>query len=257
MKKIKTLYKRNKDVFYNLVITELKLKYKNSILGFLWTLLEPLLIAMTFLWVFTKLFTNNLANFPAYILTGFTAWFFLNNGTNMLEVLVNKSDLIKKISISKLLLILSSGVVSFINSIFEFSILIIILIFLKVGISWTIIFLPLLLILQFIFIMNILTILSILYVYIRDIHHFWNIFLQIWFFLTPIVYPQSLIAKKTSVILTINPMLHFITAYRNILVYHHPLTINCFLILIIITSSTFAIAYLIFKKLSPKIAEEV
>ena len=201
----------------NLVVTDLKLRYKSSILGFLWALLEPLLIALTLLVVFTQLFTNNLNNFPAYLLTGFVAWFFLADGTNSLEVIVQKKELIKKIKFPKELIVLSKCIVVFIESLASFAILIMILLFiLKVDFTINICILPLILFLQFIFVLGFLNILSSLYVFLRDLSKIWTVFIQVWFFLTPIVYPQSLLTKKNYILLTLNPMLHFINAYRNI-----------------------------------------
>lgn len=242
----------------NLIVTDLKLRYKSSILGFLWALLEPLLIALTLLIVFTQLFTNNLNNFPAYLLTGFIAWFFLADGTNALGIIVEKKELIKKIKFPKELLILSKCTVVFIESLASFMILIFILLFvLKVNFTFNFFILPLILIFQFIFVLGCLTILSSLYIFLRDSSKIWTIFIQIWFFLTPIVYPQSLLTKKNYILLTLNPILHFINAYRNILVYGESLNLNTLLILFFISSTTLVIGWRIFKTLEPKMVEEL
>lgn len=250
--------KKNYTLLSNLVATELKLKYKSSILGFLWALLEPLLVALTLLIVFTQLFTSDLANFPPYLLTGFVAWFFLANGTNALGIFVEKKGLFQKIRFPKELLILSRCIVIFIESLASFIILISLLLFiLKVRFTYNLFMLPLVLTLQFVFILGCLTILSSLYVFIRDLSKIWSISLQVWFFLTPIVYPQSLLARKNYILLTLNPMLHFINSYRNILVYGDSLSLNAMLILCFISSTAILTGWRIFKKLDPKMVEEV
>ena len=242
----------------NMVISELKLKYKSSILGFLWTFLEPLLIALTLLVVFTQLFTSHLANFPAYLLTGFIVWFFLVDGTNNMTVIENKKDLIQKIKFPKELIILSQCVVVLIESLFSFTALIFILVFiLKINLTINFFMLPLILTLQFIFIVGCLASLSSLYIFVRDLSKIWKVFIQIWFFLTPIVYPQSLITKKNYLLLTLNPMMHFINAYRNILIYGKSLSLNALLILCFISSTAIIIGWRIFKKLDSKIVEEL
>lgn len=250
--------KKYSTLLSSLVSTELKLRYKSSTLGFLWALLEPLLIALTLLLVFTQLFTSDLANFPAYLLTGFVAWFFLADVTNQLKVIVSKKNLFQNIKFPKELIILSEGVVKIIEHFASFMILIFILLFiLKIEFTFNFLMLPLVFILQFIFVLGCLTILSSLYVFIRDLSKIWSIFIQIWFFLTPIVYPQSLLSKKNYIILTLNPMLHFINAYRNILVYGNSLSLNAILILCIISLTTLIVGWRIFKKLDPKMVEEV
>lgn len=250
--------KTHYSLLSNLVLTELKLKYRSSVLGFLWALLEPLLIALTLLIVFTQLFTSNLANFPAYLLTGFVAWFFLADGTNTLKIIVGKKELFQKIKFPKELIILSQGVVTLIESLASFIILILILFFvLKTEFTIHFFMFPLIFILQFIFILGCLTILSSLYVFVRDLSKIWSILVQIWFFLTPIVYPQSLLSKKNYILLTLNPMLHFINAYRNILVYGNSLSFNAVLILCFFSLTTFMIGWRIFKRLDPKMVEEV
>lgn len=252
--------KKNKylTLLNNLIITELKLRYKSSILGFLWALIEPLSIALILLLVFTQLFTSNLANFPGYLLTGFIVWFFLSDGTNRLEILVSKKEIIQKIKFPNLIIILSQTITVFIESLASFIILIFILVFiLKINLTINIIALPLLLILQFVFVLGLSIILSSLYVFIRDLSKIWSIFMQVWFFLTPIVYPQALLTKKNYILLTLNPMLYFINAYRNILVYGKSLTFNSLLILCFISSTTLIIGYKIFKKIESRISEEL
>lgn len=250
-------YEKYKTLCFNLIITELKLRYKNSVLGFFWVLLEPLLIALTLLIVFTQLFVNNLANFPAYLLVGFTAWFFFVNGTNKLRVIFEKQSIVKNVKIPNELIVFSTATASLINSVFEFIVLIIILYFIKVEFTWNMVYLPLILILQFIFIYGVLLLLSSLYVYIKDLDKIWFILQQAWFFLTPIVYPQSLIAKNTSILLTINPMLHFINAYRNVLVYGDRIDSNALIILFFISVTSLILGWKIFKRLQTRFAEVV
>lgn len=250
--------KNHLTLLNNLILTELKLRYRSSAIGFFWVLLEPLLIALTLLIVFTQLFTNDLNNFPAYLLTGFIAWFFLADTTSALTVLVERKELIKKIKLPKELIILSKCTVLFIENLARFTILILVLLLvLKVELTLNFLMLPVLFVIQFIFILGCLTILSVAYVFLRDLSKIWAVAIQVWFFLTPIVYPQSLLTTKNYILPTLNPMLHFINAYRTILVYGKNLDLNALLILSFISLTVFIIGEKVFKTLEPRVVEEV
>jgi len=250
-------YFQHYELFYNLTIAELKIKYKNSVLGFLWALLEPLLISLTLYIVFTTLFKSDQVNYGAYILIGFTAWFFFSNTNSMINVFLSNAHLITKTFFPREVILFSSCTALFINTIFNFIVLVIILIFIKASISYHILFLPLILVINFFFILGISLALSSLYIFLRDLDKIWSIIIQVWFFLTPIVYPSSLILKISPLLITLNPVFYFIKAYRNILLYDKLLSLNYIITLIIISLSASLVGWKIFKKLEPKFAEEV
>jgi len=251
-------YIKHKNLILNLVSSELKLKYKSSILGFFWTLLEPLFIIVVLLFVFSNLFKSDIPNYPAYLIIGFVAWGFFSNGTSILDILVSKADLIKKIHFPRELLIICACIINFIDSIFEFLILIIILfLFMGINISLSLLYIPLIMLIQFFFIVGFSLLLSSLYVFFRDVKHIWNVLLQIGFFATPIIYPSSILIGKLSFMLILNPMAHFINIYRSVIIYGKIPALNGVLILCLFSITIIFVGWAVFKKLEPKFGEEV
>ncbi len=259
--RIKRFFKRyieHKNLILNLVSSELKLKYKSSALGFFWTLLEPLFIVAILLFVFSTLFKSDIPNYPAYLITGFVAWGFFSKGTSILNILVSKADLIREVYFPRELLVFSSSIVNFVDSIFEFLVLIVILFFfVGVKVSWNIMYIPVVMLIQFFLIIGFLLLLSTFYVFFRDINHIWTVLLQIGFFATPIIYPASLLIGKFSLMLILNPMAHFINIYRNIIIYGKAPTLNGLLILCLFSITILIMGWIIFKKTESRFGEEV
>jgi lipopolysaccharide transport system permease protein len=246
----------NFELFCNLTLAQLKIKYKNSLFGFMWVLLEPLAISITLYAVFTTLFKSDQINYGAYILVGYTAWFFFSNVNSLTTVLLENKSLITKTIFPRELILFSACSALFINTCFNFIVLFLILFFIA-PISIYALFLPLLLIINFIFILGVALALSSLYIIFRDVNRIWNIFLQILFFATPIVYPSSLILKISPLLITLNPVYYFIKEYRNIILYNKTLSLDYAIILITIALATFIIGWAIFKRLEHRFAEEV
>lgn len=250
-------YSKYRNLFTNLLISELKLRYKNSFLGFLWTLIEPVMIILILLFVFSNVFEVDSSLYAPYLVTGFIVWFFFANGTSIMDIFSAKANLINKINFPIEIAVFSSFTSVLILSAIEIFILQIIFLFFNILPSTSLLLLPLLIVLQSIFILGLLFILSSLYVFIRDFRHIWTILLQVGFFATPIVYPVALLQEKAPILLKINPMAHFISAYRDIMVYSAYPSLLQFGLLFLIAVLSFAIGYSIFLKLKTRIKEEV
>ena len=250
-------YKEYKNLVYNLVITDLKLKYKSSFLGFFWSLLEPLILICILLFVFTKLFVPNMENYGVFLITGFTVWNFFIKGTNNIDTLVSKASLISNINFPRELIIFSVACVTLINFLLEFFVFLIVIFLLGVKINLNFLYLPLLIFIQFLFVLGVSLILNSLYVKFRDLNHIWSVFANAMFFATPIVYPNSLLLQKFPFLLVINPMTFFITKYRNIILYDSPLSLKSIVILIFISFFYLSIGLVIFNKKKKSFAEDI
>jgi lipopolysaccharide transport system permease protein len=250
-------FAKYRNLFSNLLSNELKDRYKHSFLGFLWTLIEPALIILILIFVFSNLFKNDMNLFVPYLITGFIIWFFFINGVSLLDVFVSKANIITKIKFPIEIVIFSSFSSVLILSLIMILILIMILLFLGINLSITIMFLPFLIVLQSLFTLGFLFLLSTLYVFFRDTRQIWNVLSQAWFFATPVMYPTSLLEDKAPLLLKLNPMAYFISSYRDVLVYNLFPNINDIFILILISLLTFALGYFIFYKAKDKIREEV
>ncbi len=232
-------YAGSRELLGNLTQRELRGKYKRSALGWAWSLINPLALAAIFTFVFGVVFKSRLAAlgnsdlhgiaaYPLFLLAGLLPWNFLSNGiTGSIGGLVGNANLVKKVYFPREILIGASVLSWDVSLLIELSVLGIAL--LVVGNVW-LVFLPLLLlvvVLQTLFVIGIGLLLAILNVYFRDVQHFVSIFLQLWFYATPIVYPISYLQKHDGPLLgpihvltiyKLNPMTDFVEAYHSMLI---------------------------------------
>jgi lipopolysaccharide transport system permease protein len=246
-----------KEIIKNLVITELKLKYKNTFFGFLWAMLEPLTFIFVFFFVFTKLFKPDIDNYVSFLLVGFISWNFFLYGTNRMDCIVSKDRLVTKIYFPRELIVFSSSIVILIVSSIEFLILLTVLVALHLKITVNIIYLPLLILIQYLFILGIALAFNALYVKFRDLNHIWGVLMQAMFFMTPILYPNSLLMTQAPYLLIFNPMSHFITNYRRVILYGQPLSLDSIFLLIFLAFLSLGIGLIIFNSKKNTFAEEV
>src|SRR3989337_3199844 len=247
-----------KELIKNLVISDLKTKYSGSVLGFAWSMLNPLLMMLVLYFVFSNVFKMTQEHFALYLLIGITGWRFFAMGTSAaMSSIVGKASLVTKIFISREILTLSVVVSALISSLLEFLVLIPLMVIFGVIPSLTILLFPLLHILFFLIVYGIALALASLYVYYRDLTQIWEVLLQIGFFLSPIVYPLSLIPEKYMVYYMLNPITRLIEMYRDTLLYGKLPDLTDFGIVILFGIIMFVFGSWLFRKLSRRFAEEV
>ena len=247
-----------KELIKNLVISDLKTKYSNSALGFVWSMLNPLLMMLVLYLVFNNVFRNNQEHFALYILIGLTGWRFFSLGTSMaMSSIVGRSSLVTKIYIPREILTLSVVLSALISSLLEFLVLIPLLLIFGIALSATILLFPALHVLYFLIVYGIALSLASLYVYYRDINQIWEVILQIGFFLSPIVYPISLIPEKYMTYYMLNPITRLIEMYRDTLLYGKLPGLADFFLVFLFGIIMFVFGSWLFRKLSPRFAEEV
>lgn len=262
---LKNIYEY-KELVWVLTLKELKLKYRGSFLGFFWTLLDPLFMILVLLLVFTKLFSYNIPNYPSYLLLGIFVWnYFQETTIKSLHIFREYKDIITKTYVPKEVLVIITSLVALIDFLLKFLVLIISLFVLKVLLNWpslihiNINFLLLIIIigLQFLFILGFTFILSSVHIYFKDIANIWGVLAHIGFFITPIFYPQNLIPSKYYIMFTINPMYHFVEAYRSVILPGTQPVFYNFLMITLFTAIFLFSGQLIFKIIKKGIAEHV
>lgn len=205
------------NIIKELVHRDLKKKYRGSILGIIWTVLNPLLMMTVMTIVFSNLFRFNIANFPLYLITGQVIFNFFSESTNIAMVsIIGNAPLIKKIYIKKSLFPLSGVAFSFINTLFSIIAIFIIILVTKSSIGISFLLIPILLVYLFIFSYGIGMILSVIAVYFRDIMHLYSIFLMILMYLTPIFYPIEIIPEKFRWLIDFNFMSYYVKYFRTL-----------------------------------------
>lgn len=249
---------RYKELISNLVVSDLKTKYSSSILGFAWSMLNPLMMMIVLYAVFNNVFKSNQEHYAFYLLIGMTTWrFFANSTTMAMSSIVGKANLVTKIFIPREILTLSVVLSALVSSILEFTVLIIILIIFGVVISSKILIFPLLYILYLPIVYGVSLMLASLYVYFRDLNHIWEVLVQIGFFLSPIVYPMSIVPEEYKFYYMLNPITVIIDMYRNVLLYDTIPKVTDFGIVLIFGIFLLTSGSLLFKKLSRRFAEEI
>jgi lipopolysaccharide transport system permease protein len=246
-----------KELIKNLVISDLKTKYSSSVLGFAWSLLNPLLMMLVLYFVFSNIFKSQ-ENFVVYLLTGILAWrFFAIGTTTAMGSIVGKPSLVTKIYIPREILPLSTAISSLISSTLEFLVLIPLLVILGAGISSTTLIFPIIQLMYFLIVYGVGLILASLYVYYRDLNQIWDVVLQVGFFLSPIVYLTSVVPVKYEFYYMLNPITRLINMYRDIFLNGTVPKISDFGIVIMFGLVIFFIGTTVFRKLSRRFAEEV
>ncbi len=243
-----------KDLLFELIRKELKLKYKRSILGILWSILNPLLMMIVMSIVFSHLFRFQIKNYPLYILSGIIFWNFFSTSTNLSSFsLISNSSLLKKVYFPRLILVVSSTLSQFINLIYALIPLVIIMIFYKIPPKLSFIILPIPILSLLLFTIGLSLILSILSVYFTDIGYIYQVILIAWMYLTPIFYPPSIVPEKYKIFLLINPMYHIIISLREIIYSGEFPELNTLLISVIFSTTIFLFGLWFFKKNENKV----
>ena len=246
------------ELIRNLTIKEFKLRYRTSILGFIWSLLNPLAMMIILTLVFSTLLRSGIEKFPIFVLTALLAWRFFSISTTMSTgSIISNAALVTKIYFPRWLLILSSNLANFLGSSLEFIVLFPLLIFLGMKLTFFMFLLPVILIIEFILIMGISMPLSALNVYYRDVSQVWEITLLSGFFICPIIYDINLVPEKYIFLYSLNPMTRIIVSIRKILYYNTLPTIGDIVIPLLGGLLLLFIGYFIFRKLEPRFAEEI
>ena len=233
-------------------------KYKNSFLGVIWSFINPLLQICVYAIVFPLIMRNNIENYTVFMVCGLIPWTYFSSVINRSSfVMVENGNIIKKVYFPREILpisLVTSETVTFLIS----TIIIIGFVLLNgVGITYLILFYPLLLLTQYILLIGISLIVSSITVYFRDLQHFIGVFLQLLFYGTPIVYSLETIPERFRWVLKLNPMTHIIEGYRDIFYYKQMPNVNQILIILAIGVALTIIGYMIFNKLQKKFAEEL
>lgn len=211
-----------------MVRTDFKLRYQGSMLGYAWSLLRPLLLFLILYIVFVKFLKlgKGIPHYPVYLLLGIVIWnFFLEMTTQSLGSIVGRGDLIRKIRIPRWIIVFSSSLSAVINLLLNMIVIIIFMVLNHVDLLITTLWLPLILIEVYLFSLGLSLFLSAAFVKFRDIGYIWEVILQAGFYLTPILYPLTLITNVTlQKLLLLNPMAQTIQDARWSSISHETLT---------------------------------
>lgn len=214
------LFRHYRPLINELIVRDLKVKYRRSFLGYVWSLLNPLLMMAVMTVVFSYMFRFDIPNFPLYLICGQTLWNFFNESTNMsMYSVLQNAALIKKVYIPKFIFPISRVLSSFVTMSFSLAAIILVMLFTKAPFHWTILLIPIPLFLLLLFSIGVGMVLSSLSVYFRDITHLYGVVTLAWMYLTPIFYPVSALPAEVATLIYANPMYYYITFFREVVMY--------------------------------------
>ena len=212
------LYSFNRFKYYLrlLVKRDFISKYRKSILGVIWSLLNPLLTMLVLTLVFSFLF-DTVMHFPVYVLSGQLVYNFFNESTTLaMNSVIANEGIIKKIYVPKYIFPLARVMSSLVNLFFSFIAFMLVFIFTRVPFQWTMLLLPVPILYLFVFALGVAMFVSSLAVFFRDLTYLYGVSMMLLFFLTPIMYPVDIIPDWLMPYYGLNPLFHFVTYYRNL-----------------------------------------
>jgi lipopolysaccharide transport system permease protein len=241
-----------------IALNELKLRYKNSILGLFWSLLEPLLIFIVLYFVFSYLMKLNVEHYQLFLFLGIICWDLLEKGTTMgLYSITSKPSLVKKVYFPREVLVVGMCFTALLMIFFEFVVFLAFMLFLGVIPPPTSLIFPFILLGEFLIVIGLSLFLSALNVYYRDVQYIWAVLLRALFFLTPVIYPVSIYPPQYVGLFLLNPMARVVEASRKVLIYDALPNIPDIAIIYASAIVALSVGYLVFTKLEPRFAEEV
>ena len=247
-----------KSIIWDFAVTDLKMRYRNSVLGFVWTILEPLFILLVLYIVFTNIFSNTIEYFPLYLLLGLIMWNMVVRGTQLaLNSTLSRSSILSQIYIPVAIPPTSASITSLIMLAFEMVVFGFFLVAYQFLPPATIVLLPLIVVLEFLVVIGLALPLSVLNVRLRDTQFIWNVILTAGFFLNPIFYTMDVLPKTAQSILIYLPTVQILNFARDVALYGKVPTLENVAIALVTSLIIFGIGYAIFKKLSSGIIEEL
>lgn len=255
-----------RELIYNLVLRDLKVRYKKSFLGVIWSWLNPLLMMLVFTFIFRR---SDMRDFHIYVLSGILPWNFFSGAVmGGLYSIVSSGHLIKKVYFPREVLPISVVLSNLVNFLIGLPVLFLLALLSGVKLNTYVLLLPLPIIIQTLFAIGIVLILSTLEVFYRDTHMLMDVVMMAWFFLTPIFYTVSsqyptemqllgVTFNPRRFIFWFNPMASIINTYQD-LIYNGTLTVLPFLARTAVTALLILIiGYLFFLRFRGRFGEEV
>lgn len=209
-----------KELLKELVRRDVKIKYRRSVLGILWSVLSPLGMMIIMTIVFSSVFRANIENFPVYLMCGQVIFNFYNEASNMaMGSILGNASLIKKVYVPKYFFPMSKVCSTGINLLTSFIALTIVVVATGTPLRWTILLVFIPIIYVFVFSMGMGLLLSSVVVTFRDLQHLYSILITGWLYLTPIFYPLDILPGWVRTIVELNPLTNIITILRDMIMY--------------------------------------
>ncbi|MGH7158325.1 MAG: ABC transporter permease [Candidatus Saccharimonadales bacterium] len=257
----------NRSLIRELVVSDFKIRYQGSILGYLWSLLRPLMLFTVLYVVFTKIIRlgDGVPYYPTYLLLGIVAWtFFVEATVSGMNAITGRGDLIRKINIPKYTIVISTTLSAFINFALNMGAVLVFMTISQVPfrleLLWALPLIAELVVLA----LGVSFLLAALFVKYRDVSHIWEVILQIMFYAVPIIYPLTMPPQWLRELLSLNPVTQILQDLRSVLITPETLTVaevfdsawpRIWSVAVVITIA--ALAGIYFRRAARNFAEEI
>ncbi|HIT44701.1 MAG TPA: ABC transporter permease [Candidatus Aphodovivens excrementavium] len=250
----KKAFDRNWFTLTSLISRDFKLKYRRSVLGVVWSVLNPLLMMCVLAAVFSFFLRfSSIENYPLYLILGNTLFGVMSDSTSAaMTSIIESSSLLKKIRIEKMIFPLEKVLFALVNFCFALIAVAAVMIFFRVMPTVNILFLPLLLVYVLLFSAGLSFLLSALAVFFRDVCHLWSVIITAWTYATPLFYPVEILPDWMVAIEQFNPMYYYVTYFRDIVLWGQTPGLEFNLICLAFAVITFAVGFLVFRKLQKR-----
>lgn len=250
---LKATWERNWFTLTSLISKDFKLKYRRSVLGILWSVLNPLLMMCVLSAVFSAFFKFDIENYPLYLILGNTIFALMTDSTtNAMTSIIDSSSLIKKIRIEKLIFPIEKVLFNLLNFCFSTIAIAVVMAFFRVTPTANLLLLPLLLVYVALFSAGLSMLLSALAVFLRDVCHLWTVVTMAWTYATPLFYPASILPSWMLTLEQFNPMYHYVTYFRSIALWGQTPSLVENLVCLGFAVITFIVGLIVFRKLQSK-----
>lgn len=249
-----------KDLFIQLTLREIKARYKQSVLGYAWVLIVPLINLTVLSIIFSNLFivpTGNIP-YPIYLFVALVPWTFAANAiSSATGSIIANSSLITKVYLPREIFPLSAVAAKMVDLLLTSLVLIIFLAIFGIQLQINLLFIPLIFLIQLLLILGICFILSAVNAFFRDVENVLGLFLTVWMYLTPIIYSPELIPQDLKFLFSLNPLTGIINAYRNTILYGVPPPWQSFTYAAVFSLIIFLAGYIYFRNRSRYFADVI
>ncbi|NPD32565.1 ABC transporter permease [Eggerthellaceae bacterium zg-997] len=251
--KASSTMEKNFFILRTLVSKDFKLKYRRSVLGVLWSILNPLLMMIVLSAVFSFMFRFTIENFPLYLILGTILFNLMADSTNAaMHSIIGAAPLIKKIRIEKLIFPLESVLFQLVNFVISLVAVVAVMLYFHIAPTLNLLALPILLICVLAFSLGLGMLLASLAVFFRDIMHLWSVVIIAWTYATPLFYPVDMLDGFMQNVMNFNPMYHYVTYFRSIVMWDTLPSLRENLVCLGMALVTFLVGYLVFRKTEDK-----
>lgn len=251
-------FKYYKYLLFQLTQKEIKARYKQSLVGYAWVVFNPILQLLIYTFVFSYIFRSPSQDVPysLYLFAGLLPWLFFHTSiTSATNSLVSNASLLTKVSFPREVIPYASVAAKVLDLLVSFIVFILLGLFVSYWFKITLLLFPIVFFFQFIFTIGLSLIFSVANLFYRDFQYLINLLLMLWMYMTPIVYPLSLVPERFMSLYVLNPLVGFIVTYRALL-FGLPLNSNLLLWSAFSSIFVFIIGFILFKR-SEKIFADI